>query len=359
MKKFISLIYLWSAGCTLLTGAFGVACGDGFIQTGEECDDGNAENGDGCDNTCIPTACGNAVLTPPEECDDGNNLNNDGCSNNCTIEIDPCGNGIIVGLEECDDSNLIDNDGCDSNCTFTRCGNRIINIGEDCDDGNTNPGDGCNGVCEFEIPPNCGNGNLNPLEECDDGNNIPGDGCEFDCKLICGTGTEAFRAKQGPDGNCYLGFTEDISWQEAEANCEAINGYLAVIDDDDESVFARSLLSAAFGPWIGFNDIDIEADTDPFKFSKVTGGPLSFNGFASGQPSNSTAPEDCVHFFQSADGDPNKWNDNGCQASGFTSGYLCELEPNPCGDGIVHSNEACDDGNNLNNDGCASDCIIE
>ena len=32
---------------------------------------------------------------------------------------------------------------------------------------------------------------------------------------------------------------------------------------------------------------------------------------------------------------------------------------NPCGDGMLESNEICDDSNNIDNDGCSSTCNIE
>jgi cysteine-rich repeat protein len=33
--------------------------------------------------------------------------------------------------------------------------------------------------------------------------------------------------------------------------------------------------------------------------------------------------------------------------------------PNRCGDGVVQSNEACDDGNQLSGDGCSAECSVE
>lgn len=70
----------------------------------EGCDDGDNDNGDGCSSvclvetrwTCVNTvnatsvctyvACGNSYLDAGEQCDDGNTANNDGCSSTCQVE---------------------------------------------------------------------------------------------------------------------------------------------------------------------------------------------------------------------------------------------------------------------------------
>lgn len=70
---------------------YGVLCGNGAVDAGEECDDGNAVEDDGCSSSCI--ACGNSVITAPETCDDGNLTSGDGCSASCTVECDSAPNG--------------------------------------------------------------------------------------------------------------------------------------------------------------------------------------------------------------------------------------------------------------------------
>ena len=71
-------------------------CGDGVPEGTEDCDDGNLLIGDGCtplctrepsctDGTCT-AVCGDEVVFAPEECDDGNVIPGDGCSATCTIE---------------------------------------------------------------------------------------------------------------------------------------------------------------------------------------------------------------------------------------------------------------------------------
>jgi cysteine-rich repeat protein len=56
------------AGCDI--GAYEFACGNGFLDIGEECDDGNLMNGDGCESDCsffrtaTPTPSSTPTITP-------------------------------------------------------------------------------------------------------------------------------------------------------------------------------------------------------------------------------------------------------------------------------------------------------
>jgi fibro-slime domain-containing protein len=70
-------------------------CGNKIVERGEQCDDGNALAFDGCykcksepsctDGVC-KSVCGDGQRYDDEECDDGNNRDNDGCSSTCKIE---------------------------------------------------------------------------------------------------------------------------------------------------------------------------------------------------------------------------------------------------------------------------------
>jgi len=156
------------------------ACGDGFIDQGEECDDGNKVSGDGCNATCVIEYCGDGIVNDVDEgCDDGNKVSGDGCSSSCVTEY--CGDGTINNVtEQCDDGNTLSGDGCRANCQTEYCGDGIINnVTEQCDDGNTVSGDGCRANCVTEY---CGDGFVNNItEECDDGNKVSGDGCSNTC----------------------------------------------------------------------------------------------------------------------------------------------------------------------------------
>ncbi|OGJ45640.1 hypothetical protein A2263_00890 [Candidatus Peregrinibacteria bacterium RIFOXYA2_FULL_33_21] len=79
------------------------------------------DNKTDCFYTDIINGCGDGIRQPPEECDDGNTVDDDACSNSCELPILPiCGDGIInQPSEECDDGNNINGDGCDNTCTKT------------------------------------------------------------------------------------------------------------------------------------------------------------------------------------------------------------------------------------------------
>lgn len=121
-------------------------CGDGILAGKEQCEDGQSPptDGDGCDATCkrepgyaCPdvgqpchlTVCGDGVTEGDEQCDDQNNDQGDGCTPFCTKEPDcslgactsACGDGIKLPgdtSEECEDGNTTAGDGCSPTCTI-------------------------------------------------------------------------------------------------------------------------------------------------------------------------------------------------------------------------------------------------
>ena len=72
-----------------------VVCGDGKVQRGENCEDGNTLPFDGCfkcqkEPACVngvcQASCGDGQRFASEACDDGNTRAGDGCSATCAIE---------------------------------------------------------------------------------------------------------------------------------------------------------------------------------------------------------------------------------------------------------------------------------
>lgn len=72
-----------------------VVCGDGKVQRGESCEDSNGLPFDGCyqcqkEPTCTngvcQATCGDGQRYATEQCDDGNTRDGDGCSSKCTVE---------------------------------------------------------------------------------------------------------------------------------------------------------------------------------------------------------------------------------------------------------------------------------
>lgn len=190
-----------------------IYCGNGKWETYnlEGCDDGNNVNGDGCSSACAIetrwvcvntvnatsvctyTACGNTYLDSGEQCDDGNTVAGDGCSATCQIEdchyctgvgaascTKTCENGVYNSntylsgtprAEVCDEGAASDDLGCLNCCTTIQTGYKC-SFGQEC-------------------WLRCGDGVLdttttwgNSAEKCDDGNRVSGDGCRADCGLI-------------------------------------------------------------------------------------------------------------------------------------------------------------------------------
>lgn len=99
--------------CVPSTRAAAPACGDGFLDAGEECDDHNTVNGDGCDSNCTLESCGNGIVDSGEECDHGaQNGADECCSSGCQL-VDPDNDGTCNRDDVCpaDADNDSDGDG--------------------------------------------------------------------------------------------------------------------------------------------------------------------------------------------------------------------------------------------------------
>jgi cysteine-rich repeat protein len=221
--------------------------------------------------------------------------------------------------------------------------------GAQCTDGVDNDGNGlfdceeaaCAAQCNT-----CGDGRVDPLEECDDGNDVPGDGCDPGCTFSCGAGRVSDRRGFDPaTGHCYLSFIETRDVISANEQCMTLGGYLAVPDEPVEDGIIRA---AAIGPAsLGF------ADSEPdgfYDFRMVTGDlGAEYLNFSAGQPDEPHDGLICVSY----DGAAPTWADNDCATP---RPYVCELEPQPCGDFVRQAAEECDDGNDRDDDGCTSEC---
>jgi cysteine-rich repeat protein len=327
-------------------------CGDGTLAGAETCDDGGTTPGDGCSPTCTvepgytctgqpssctPT-CGDGIAIGTETCDDGGTSPGDGCSATCTVEpgytctgqpsacTTFCGDGITAGDEDCDDMNAVNGDGCDTNCTFTGCGNQILTAGEACDDGDTDETDGCTSACSIGVV----------------------------CNATAFAGGDRF-AVDPLTGSCYVSFDgEQTTFTAARSACTAINGYLTTITNAAEQALVRGVQNPAENPWIGGLD---DANTTDATFSWVTAEPFTFTSFDTSEPDNDVAlggNGDCLHL--NANGN---WADTNCNVATFVTGRVCEIETQPCGDGVLQAGEQCDDGNVTAGDGCTTTCKLE
>lgn len=299
----------YKPGC----GVVNETTGETVIDLGEECD----QKGNGCNN-CKAADGYKCINGSPKPCTD--------CSaeagKQCKKISDGYGNGILDpdGYEECDDGNKISGDGCSATgevepgyvcrvpgqkCT-TVCGDGIRTADEECDDGNKKAGDGCSVGCTIEngatcttltvgkksvcSAGKCGDGKVGKGEVCDDGNTVSGDGCASDCMAV-----------------------------EAYFQCKKTGGAC---------------------------DLTVCGD------GKVNGGSSTYIGeecdLGSGKNKEGSG---CSPFCRLELG--YECSNNNCTS------VRAITTSERCGNGKVESGEACDDGNRLGGDGCSPDCRVE
>ena len=337
-------------------------CGNGQIQGAEECDDGNRDEGDGCDSNCF-LECGNGQRQGAEECDDGNRDEGDGCDSNCFLE---CGNGQRQGAEECDDGNRDEGDGCDSSC-FLECGNGQRQGAEECDDGNKDEGDGCDSNCFLECgngqrqgAEECDDGNTDEGDGCNSSCNVE---CGFYCILDYSNHTDICMTECG-DGQkagaeeCDTNSTVTVGC----SNCTVVSGYICTQENCGSSICTKQVCGDGM---VGgeetcddMNQISGDGCSDMcalecgFSCTGILCTTICGDGIVAGY-------EDCD--FDSSE-------HAGCSSvCTVEEGYMCvnnaqcnlsKCSP-MCGDGHRLSSESCDDGNLLSGDGCSEKCTIE
>jgi len=302
-------------------------CGDGIVQTSgariEDCDFGSNNvplETSSCNLDCSARVCGDGKVntTAGEQCDDGvDNADDKDCTSTCVVNV--CGDGHAntnghINIEQCDDGNAIETDGCTTSCTSPSCGNGIVDQGEECDLGSGNSDTGaCLLNCKISF---CGDGKTRTnIEQCDDGNNNNNDGCSSTCRNeTCGNGIrDNLEACDDGNNNDGDGCSHDCVF---ETCGDGIVNNGEDCDDAGESA-----------------DCNAECTTSVCGDGKV----------------NNNDGEEC---------------DNGGGANGNLDTNDCKsnCKLNVCGDGKKDSQgpvtEACDDGNQINNDGCNVGCTL-
>ncbi len=360
-------------------------CGNGKVdyQVGEVCDDGNVINEDGCNSDCKSgTGCGNGIRELDEECDDGNDTDTDRCLNDCTLS--QCGDGVIeTGRETCDAGDR-DNRGpvetadCNIDCTISTCGDRRVNTTDDeeCDAGVFGNGDdkNCTLACKFNF---CGDGKKDTqvpnVEACDDGNMNPSDGCNNSCQLAsCGNSTVDVGEEcddgddpQNPNNNdgcvqCKFAECGD-GWVRTDVPGEECDGDGAGTGDSiaGDGCFACKIERCG-NSIVDFGEQCDDGETPVNDPPSTTASPNAtlpentdacVNALGTAQCKNARCGDGYLRDTEDCD-DGNNINGDGCSAS-------CENEG--CGNGILEivRGEQCDDNNTMGGDGCSATCQLE
>ncbi len=351
-------------------------CGNWVMEVGEGCDDGNMMNGDGCNSSCLRElgeACATSDLCASASCDPTDNTcvcdENADCSIGtpaCKFSVNPnvcvvagCGNGILEAMEGCDDNNIAGGDGCNTMC--------LLEIGQPCPNGSTTCASGyCDPVgtkcaCENDadcptmqlcnliasphkcVDKGCGNGVLEMGEGCDDGNMTGNDGCNGMCLLELGLSC--------PGGwtTCTSGFcdsTDTTCACRVDADCLA-------------GQFCNTTASPNVCTKKGCGNSVVETNESCDDGNTLDGdGCNSICMIEVGEPcttSTSCASGLCeVNICVCA-------QDVDC-AVGQVCNTMAALNAcvmAGCGNGVLETNEGCDDGNTMAGDGCNVICAKE
>ncbi|CAD8187315.1 unnamed protein product [Paramecium pentaurelia] len=288
-------------------------CGDNLVVGNEECDDGNLEPFDGCylcmfqceENLLCQLSCQICISNMCIQCSQGFYLNL--ITNQCeTI----CGDSIVGGKEECDDGNLDNYDGC-SYCQlvkFNKCDYDVDNSKQKC------------AVCHFGICIQCNQGYYKE---------------DDNCYSYCGDGLVNEQTEECDNYN-------EIGC----VNCKVADGYICV--------------KLGLSPCLtcGSNCIECQRiNQDKLQCLSCLDGYYPFN-------------DECLicdSYCITCKDQPNLCTScyrNDCELCERFPGLYTDIQLkkciSKCGDGIlIKESEACDDGNQNNNDGCNSECSIE
>ena len=119
------------------------------------------------------------------------------------------------------------------------------------------------------------------------------------------------------NGHIYVVFTDETSWFEAYARCEALGGHLATITSEEEQTFVASYLQSLIrqeSVWLG----GYTADGKVWEW--ITGEAFEYTSWCSNQPDATQGKE---YFLEINFGGTSKWNDRPPMDLCF---FICEFE---------------------------------
>ena len=140
------------------------------------------------------------------------------------------------------------------------------------------------------------------------------------------------------NGHCYEAvLAQGLSWQDAQADCEARGGYLATITSAEENAFVFSLVSGdddfwfidgfgnGLGPWLGGYQVSGSAEPDG-GWRWVTDEPFDYTNWETDQPDNFGIGQDHLRFFKKGGLKGDRWDDTELNTPGRPQGYICEVD---------------------------------
>jgi cysteine-rich repeat protein len=308
--------------------------------------------GGGGSPDATPAVCGNGVTEGDEQCDDGNEIDDDFC-NACALT---CGDGVVDDEEECDSGITSGEGACPEDCNDGNACTTDQLTGEDClracSHGAitaTDPGDGCcpSGAdinTDSDCPAGCGNGVVEPGETCDTAitAGMPG-ACPTSCDDGIACTTDTLFIPDTGDCGAVCQYVEITAAGPADGCCPA--GASNATDGDcpatcgDGDVDSGELCDTAI------------ADGNPGACPAVCndGDACTVDALISA----GTCSAVCIgpEITGPVNGD-------GCCPEVGNANIDDDCAPD-CGNGVVEAGEQCDDGGELDGDGCDALCQHE
>jgi cysteine-rich repeat protein len=146
---------------------------------------------------------------------------------------------------------------------------------------------------------------------------------------------------------------EVLTWDEARAVCQSMNGDLVSINSELEQYYIEQMMDPALSYWIGATDRISEGDwrwVDGTKFwqGDFNGTPYGYSNWNSDEPNNYDGDEDYAGIYGNT---YYRWNDF---SGTVVNNYICEFDEDSlqCGDGTQQDWEQCEDGNTVTTDAC-------
>ncbi|CAD8065646.1 unnamed protein product [Paramecium sonneborni] len=372
-------------------------CGDGYVSELEYCDDSNNIEYDGCYKCQYSCAqnCKTCLKGICKVCQEGFHLEYFNCITDCkdlvlkqsnqkcmSIECQhqceiciygqcfkcqkgwywneyklicesKCGDDAIIGEEQCDFTSTLDqiNPKCNNSCNFecpNECQQCQFGVCQNCRVGYVLKDNICISKCGDQL--------INKDEECEDNNLQAFDGC-FQCNLDCQNQCEI----------CIKGLCEKclVGYELIENKCEAICGDGIVVQDE--------YCDDKYDEQLGCQQCKFQCDTECLfcKYGKCI---FCKQGFElKGQICEPICGDGLISGIEECD-DENQIAEDGCFECKYSCQHQCltcqngfclecdvddgwQLIPQGqcislCGDLKVTGNEQCDDGNEINFDGC-------
>ena len=122
------------------------------------------------------------------------------------------------------------------------------------------------------------------------------------------------------NGHWYKAVDRKVSWHEAKRLCEAMGGYLACIESEDEQRFIATLAGGRY-LYLGATD---EGHEGAWEWGN--GVPFTYTCWMKGQPNNYGGAENCLATYTEG-----QWVDVADEGDGFwmPTGFLCEWDHAP------------------------------